>query len=126
MLASSALVGFVGVSDLARAAEFYGDILGFSLRDESPFALVADVNGTDLRITAVETPAAAPYTVLGWRVDDIETMVDALVDRGVVFTRYEGMDQDDRGIWTVAEGTRIAWFLDPDGNVLSLGESATP
>jgi catechol 2,3-dioxygenase-like lactoylglutathione lyase family enzyme len=120
MLAESGLMGFVGVSDLDRAREFYGDVLGLELRDERPFALVAGLGGAMLRITAVETPAAAPYTVLGWAVPDIEAAVDGLAGRGVAFTRYDGMGQDDRGIWTAPGGARIAWFLDPDRNNLSL------
>ena len=116
------LTAFLGVSDLDAAQEFYGDVLGLELRDERPFALVADVGGTMLRITAVPEPAAAPYTVLGWTVRDIATAVDELTTRGVRFTRYEGVDQDDRGIWTAPGGARIAWFLDPDRNNLSLHE----
>ncbi|GAA4866692.1 VOC family protein [Actinomycetospora straminea] len=116
------LMGFVGVSDLDAAERFYGDVLGLELADERPFALVADVDGTMLRITEVPTPAAAPYTVLGWRVRDLASAVDELAGRGVEFTRYEGMGQDERGIWTAPGGTRIAWFLDPDRNNLSLAE----
>ncbi|MDD7926137.1 VOC family protein [Actinomycetospora chibensis] len=118
------LMGFVGVSDLDAAQEFYGDVLGLDLVDERPFALVADVAGTMLRITAVDVPAAVPYTVLGWAVDDIAATVDELAGRGVTVTRYEGMGQDDRGIWTAPGGARIAWFRDPDGNNLSLTEFA--
>ena len=71
MLESAALVGFVGVSDLVRARHFYGDQLGLSLRDETPFALVAEAGGTMLRITAVDDVAPVPYTVLGWSVFDM-------------------------------------------------------
>ena len=120
MLGSSALMAFVGVADLDRAREFYGGALGLELRDERPYALVADVSGTMLRITAVDRPSAAPYTVLGWAVSDIDAAVDRLTARGVVFTRYEGMGQDGRGIWTSPGGARIAWFRDPDDNNLSL------
>jgi catechol 2,3-dioxygenase-like lactoylglutathione lyase family enzyme len=120
MLERSALIGFVGVSDLDRAGRFYGHTLGLPIADESPFALVADAHGTMLRLTAVEKPAAAPYTVLGWNVADIASTVDELTERGVRFTRYEGMAQDERGIWTAPSGAKIAWFLDPDGNNLSL------
>jgi catechol 2,3-dioxygenase-like lactoylglutathione lyase family enzyme len=118
------LMGFVGVSDLDAAQTFYGDVLGLDLRDERPFALVAEVDGTMLRITAVDVAAAAPYTVLGWAVGDISATVDELAGRGVTFTRYDGMGQDERGIWTAPGGAKIAWFLDPDGNNLSLTEFA--
>ncbi|GLZ44712.1 glyoxalase [Actinomycetospora sp. NBRC 106375] len=120
--ASGRLMGFVGVADLDAAHRFYGEVLGLELVDERPFALVADVGGTMLRITAVGEPAAAPYTVLGWAVDDIAATVDELAARGVAFTRYEGMGQDERGVWIAPGGAKIAWFLDPDRNNLSLTE----
>jgi catechol 2,3-dioxygenase-like lactoylglutathione lyase family enzyme len=125
MLERSALIGFVGVSDLDQARQFYGETLGLPITDESPFALVADANGTMLRLTAVERPAAAPYTILGWKVADIVSMVDQLTARGVPFVRYEGMEQDERGVWTAPGGAKIAWFLDPDSNNLSLTEFVT-
>ena len=126
MLESAALVGFVGVSDLVRARHFYGDQLGLSLRDETPFALVAEAGGTMLRITAVDDVAPVPYTVLGWSVFDIDKTINHLVSRGVTFSRYEAMNQHQRGVWTAPSGSRIAWFRDPDGNTLSLTEFAYP
>jgi catechol 2,3-dioxygenase-like lactoylglutathione lyase family enzyme len=122
MLAGSSLVAYVGVASLDRARDFYGDVLGLALADERPFALVAHVGGTMLRITAVEQAPALPFTVLGWAVADIDAAVDDLAGRGVRFTRYEGMDQDDRGVWTAPGGARVAWFLDPDGNNLALSQ----
>jgi len=73
---------------------------------------------------AVEKPVVAPYSVLAWNVDDIDAVADGLVARGVVFARYDGLDQDERGVWTAPDGARIAWFLDPDGNNLSLVQFA--
>jgi catechol 2,3-dioxygenase-like lactoylglutathione lyase family enzyme len=119
-LATARITSFVGVSDLDAAELFYGDVLGLPLRDARPFALVADTGVTQLRITAVEAVRPAPYSVLGWQVEDIEGTVDELVSKGVQFTRYEGIEQDDRGLWTAPSGARIAWFRDPDGNNLSL------
>lgn len=113
-------MAFVGVASLDRAAEFYGGTLGLDLADERPFALVARVHGTMLRITEVPSVAPAPYTVLGFVVPDVAAAVDRLTAGGVAFTRYDGMRQDARGIWTAPGGARIAWFRDPDGNVLSL------
>ena len=124
MLESAALVGFVGVSDLDRAQAFYGDQLGLSLTDESPFALVAEFAGSTLRITVVDDVAPVPYTALGWSVSDLNATIDRLVAHGVTFTKYRGLDQDKRGAWTTPGGSRIAWFLDPDGNNLSLTEFA--
>ena len=119
-LGDARITSFVGVSDLDAAERFYGGVLGLSLENARPHALVAEVGGTQLRITAVGAVRAAPYTVLGWRVDDIEGAVDELVTRGVQFNRYDGLEQDDRGIWTAPGGARIAWFHDPDDNTLSL------
>ncbi len=124
MLSSAALVAFVGVSDLQAARRFYGDALGLKLEDQTLYALVADAHGCSLRITVVDQPSAAPYTVLGWRVSDISSVIDQLTERGIAFTRYEGMGQDDRGIWTAPDGSKVAWFLDPDGNNLSVTEQS--
>lgn len=120
MQSLTAVVAFVAVTDLDRAEQFYGGMLELELRDERPFAIVATAGGTDIRITRVDELRAAPYTVLGFTVTDIEAAVDALLARGVSFNRYDGMGQDVRGIWSSPSGARVAWFLDPDGNNLSL------
>ncbi len=117
------LVAFVATRDPDQARQFYADRLGLPLTsDELPFALVFDANGTMLRVTVVKELAAAPYTVLGWSVRDIEELVKNLKERGVQFERYPNMNQDDLGIWTAPSGTRVAWFRDPDGNVLSISQ----
>jgi catechol 2,3-dioxygenase-like lactoylglutathione lyase family enzyme len=97
MLERTPLIGFVGVSDFDRRRQFYGDTLGLPITEETAFALVADANGTMLRLTPVEQPVAAPYTVLGWNVADIVSMIDQLTARGVHFTRYEGMGHWNAG-----------------------------
>jgi catechol 2,3-dioxygenase-like lactoylglutathione lyase family enzyme len=125
MLGGQRLVAFVGVADLDDARRFYGDTLGLPVTEESPFACVFDAGGTSLRVTKVDTPAVAGYTVLGWAVDDIESLIDSLVGRGVAFERYEGVPQDERGIWRTPDGARVAWFKDPAGNVLSLTQQVT-
>jgi catechol 2,3-dioxygenase-like lactoylglutathione lyase family enzyme len=117
-------VAFVGVTDLDRAAAFYGGTLGLTLRDESPLALVAEAGDVMTRITATDVVRPAPYTVLGWRVDDITAAVEALGGRGVTFARYPGLNQDDDGVWLAPGGARVAWFQDPDGNLLSLTQDA--
>ncbi len=119
-LSTSPLIAFVSTADARRALSFYRDTLRLRLVSETPFALVFDVMGTMLRVAIAETVSPAPHTVLGWQVADIAATVDHLTAQAVVFTRYEGMDQDARGIWTSPAGGRIAWFHDPDGNVLSL------
>jgi predicted enzyme related to lactoylglutathione lyase len=120
MLGQVKQVGFVGVTDLVVAQRFYGDVIGLDLVDARPFALVHDTSTSQLRITAVENVRPAPYTVLGWIVRDLEDEIDRLTEAGVTFNRYEGMVQDERGIWTTPDGSRVAWFHDPDGNNLSL------
>jgi catechol 2,3-dioxygenase-like lactoylglutathione lyase family enzyme len=122
MLGSSDLVAFVATTDVDRARAFYRDTLGLALVEESPFACVFDAHGTQLRVTPVGEIALAPYTVLGWSVDDVETTVRALSGAGVGFERFPGMVQDDSGVWTSPSGARVAWFTDPDGNVLSVSQ----
>src|SRR5262249_30193109 len=116
MLGGDELMAFVPSTDLDRSLDFYRETLGLEFLGRDPFA--CQFRG--LRVTLVEEPARAAYTVLGWRVDDIEASVRGLVDRGVAFERYGGMEQDELGIWTSPSGARIAWFKDPDGNTLSL------
>lgn len=114
-------MAFVGVRDPDRAKSFYRNTLGLPLvSDELPFALVFDVQGTMLRVTVVPEVLPASYTVLGWQVSDVVAAVKSLQQAGVSFQRYPGVIQDALGIWTSPSGARIAWFKDPDGNVLSL------
>jgi len=120
MLESSDLIAFAAATDLARAREFYEQTLGLAVVEQNHFACVLDAHGTMLRLTAVPVVTSPGYTVLGWRVGDIAAAVAGLADRGVAFLRYDSMDQDARGIWTTPGGDRVAWFADPDGNVLSL------
>jgi catechol 2,3-dioxygenase-like lactoylglutathione lyase family enzyme len=124
MLSSADLVAFVATTDLDRARAFYGGVLGLEMVDESPFACVFASGGTMLRVTRVDEVSSAAYTVLGWSVGDIERDIRALTERGVRLHRYDGMVQDGLGIWTAPNGARIAWFGDPDGNVLSLTQFA--
>jgi predicted enzyme related to lactoylglutathione lyase len=90
----------------------------------SPFALVVDANGTMVRITPVPDLRPQPFTIAGWEVADIEATITDLVARGVSFNRYEGMDQGASGIWLSPNGDLVAWFVDPDGNTLSLTQFA--
>jgi catechol 2,3-dioxygenase-like lactoylglutathione lyase family enzyme len=122
VLTTSDVIAFAPTTDLARARTFYEDVLGLRPIDQNAYACVLDANGTMLRITAVAEVAHPGYTVLGWRVADVMHSIAHLESRGVVFVRYEGMEQDDRGVWTTPSGDRIAWFRDPDDNVLSLTE----
>jgi hypothetical protein len=91
---------------------------------EDAFALVFDANGIMVRIATAPGFRPAPSTVLGWQVTDISSAVAELEERGVAFQRYPGMKQDKQGIWVSPANAKIAWFKDPDGNVLSLAEFA--
>lgn len=124
MLSEQQLVAFVATADPARARAFYEGVLGLTLVEDAPFALVFDANGTRLRVAKVGQVTPATYTVLGWTVPDIVAQVTELGARGVSFERYSGIAQDARGIWSTDDGDRVAWFRDPDGNVLSLTEIA--
>jgi catechol 2,3-dioxygenase-like lactoylglutathione lyase family enzyme len=117
------IIGFVSIVDVPRAIEFYRDTLGLRLvSEEPPFALVFDANGIMLRLGMAKELPPAHGTVLGWQVPGITATVENLGQAGVRFERYEGMDQDELGIWTSPSGARVAWFKDPDGNILSVTE----
>jgi catechol 2,3-dioxygenase-like lactoylglutathione lyase family enzyme len=122
ILGTSKLVAFVATTDSNKARAFYEGVLGLRLvEDEKPFALVFDANGTMLRVTVVREHKPAQFTVLGWGVESIENTVDRLTAAGAEFQRYSGInDSDPKGIWTAPGGARVAWFKDPDGNVLSV------
>jgi len=122
MLTKRPIIAFVATTNPAAARKFYAKTLGLRLLSEDPFALVFDAGGTMLRVAIVRQLVPAPYTVLGWIVPEIRAAVRDLKRRGITFRRYEGMEQDDVGIWTSPSGAKIAWFQDPDGNALSLTE----
>ena len=129
MPGNSKLIAFAATANPARALTFYHETLGLKplglrLRADTPFAIVFDANGTTLRVQKVESVAPPMYTVLGWEVADITTTVQDLTRRGVVFERFDNLQQDEQGIWTTPDGARIAWFKDPDRNTLSLTQSA--
>jgi catechol 2,3-dioxygenase-like lactoylglutathione lyase family enzyme len=120
VLGAHDLVAFVPTTDLDRARRFYDEVLDLDLVEASPFACVFDGHGTTLRVTLVQELHVAPYTILGWVVPDVAAAIRELIGRGVTFHHYDGMGQDDLGVWTAPSGDRIAWFPDPDGNTLSL------
>ena len=122
-LASMNVVAFVPTTNPAKAKAFYEGVLNLRLVSEDPFALVFDANGVTIRIANVSSVKgfqAAPFTVLGWQVPDVASVVSELSNRGVRFERFPGMAQDGTGIWSSPSGARVAWFKDPEGNVLSV------
>jgi catechol 2,3-dioxygenase-like lactoylglutathione lyase family enzyme len=122
MLASNKIVGLIPITDAARAKAFYADALGLRFVSEDPFALVFDANGNMLRLTKMKEFTPQRFTILGWEVPDIQAAVTQLAAAGVKFERYDFLKQDELGIWTAPGGARVAWFLDPDGNNLSLSQ----
>jgi catechol 2,3-dioxygenase-like lactoylglutathione lyase family enzyme len=122
MLGSSPIVAFLATTDISRAVAFFRDLLGLRLVEETPYAAVFDAGGTTLRVTPVDSFVPHRFTVAGWVVGDIVAAAGALAAAGTSTIRYDGMDQDDLGIWTTPGGDRVAWFADPDGNVLSVTE----
>lgn len=120
MLDQSRLVCFVATTDAGRARAFYQGKLGIALVEDDGCSLIFDAHGTQLRMQRVETVAPHPYTALGWEVADLAATVRALGAAGVAMARFPGLALDADGIRDTPEGSRVAWFHDPDGNTLSL------
>jgi catechol 2,3-dioxygenase-like lactoylglutathione lyase family enzyme len=111
---------FLATSDAESSRAFYERVLGLTFVADEPPALVFQVGDSMLRIQKVDRVHTAPYTALGWDVRDIRRTVHELRAAGVVFQRYDGLNQDDDAIWCAPSGALVAWFRDPDGHVLSL------
>jgi catechol 2,3-dioxygenase-like lactoylglutathione lyase family enzyme len=125
MLNQSRLVCFIATTDADRARAFYQDMLGLPLIADGGYALVFDANGTQLRVQRVDAVAPHAYTALGWEVGDLAATVRALVAKGVAVARFPGLPLDADGVWDTPDGSRVAWFHDPDGNTLSLSQPPT-
>ena len=126
MLNRSELVCFIATSDAERARGFYEGKLGLALVQDNGYALIFDARGTQLRVQRVQTVAPHPYTALGWQVDDLAATARALTVGGVAMARFPGLPQDADGIWDTPDGSRVAWFHDPDGNTLSIHQPPAP
>ncbi len=124
MLASSPVMAFLPSTDPVRSRAFYEGVLGLTVSASDGFALVLDGGGTTIRVTRVEAFEPQPFTVLGWVVPDIAQAMAQLAQHSVEFMVFEGMGQDADGLWTAPGGHRIAWFKDPDANLLSLTQYA--
>lgn len=122
MLQDPKITAFLPTTDSKKSKEFYTNILGLNLVSEDNFALEFEGMGSVLRITIVREFQPHPFTVLGFKIENIEQQVTALLHKNVTFERFNELDQDDLGIWTSPGSARIAWFKDPDGNLLSLTE----
>ena len=123
MLASYDLVAFVMTTDAARAKTFYGEALGLKFVSQDEYAVVFEAKGIMLRVTVIPGHSPAKHTVLGWNVPDNSVAAADLVKAGVKLEKYSFLEQDELGIWTSPDGAaRVAWFKDPDGNVLSISQ----
>jgi catechol 2,3-dioxygenase-like lactoylglutathione lyase family enzyme len=123
VLGSIDIVAFVPTKDFEKARAFYEGVLGLRFVKNDGFAMVLDANGIMVRVAKAQfTPA--PFTILGWQVPDIEKMVAGLQGKGVQFERFGFFEQDALGIWIAPSGDKVAWFKDPDGNVLSVSQHA--
>ncbi len=120
LLGSSDLIAFLTTREPTWARDFYEHVLGLRFVADEPQALVFDANGTMLRIAKVQHFTPVHHTVLGWGVSDLRRTITELKRKGVVFERHKDFAQDDLGIWTAPNGAKVAWFRDPDGNMLSL------
>ena len=126
MLSNERPTAFLATTQPGRAKRFYRDTLGLRLVSDDQFAIVFDCVGVQVRIQKVETLRPHAFTSLGWQVPSIRRSVSALAKRGIVFERYGFMEQDELGVWKAPSGAKVAWFKDPDGNLLSLTETGLP
>jgi catechol 2,3-dioxygenase-like lactoylglutathione lyase family enzyme len=122
MLGSNKIVAFVPTRDSVKARAFYEGTLGLKFIFEDAFALVLDANGIRVRVAKAPEFKPAPFTILGWEVSGIENVVADLMKKGVRFEKFGLPGQDDLGIWSAPSGAKVAWFKDPDGNILSLSQ----
>lgn len=114
-------VAIICTRDRARAAIFYRDTLGLKMKLEDDYAVVFDVGGIDLRVSTVPDFTPHEHTALGFSVPDVVAVVKTLREKGVTFNIYKGFNQGELGIWSMPNSAlRVAWFNDPDGNVLSV------
>jgi len=118
------IVTFLLTKNPEACLGFYRDTLGLKFLRDDGFALVFDLHGTMLRIGKVPDFTPAQNTVLGWEVEDIGAAAGEFAKKGVAFEHYPGMGQDANGIATFPTGDKVAWFKDPDGNVLSFSQHA--
>jgi catechol 2,3-dioxygenase-like lactoylglutathione lyase family enzyme len=122
MLASAKIVGFVPTKDYDKARAFYEGKLGFEFVSLDQYALVMSVGGHKIRIAKVPNFTPLQGTILGWEVQDIEAVVTWLTSRGVTPEKYPFVQDRELGIWTTPNGDKVAWFKDPDGNILSVSQ----
>lgn len=119
-LGSANVMTFIAAKDAAVSRDFYENVLGLTVESEDDWAVVFDLNGTMLRMQKNVDFTPQQFTVLGWRVDDIAAKMAELREKGVKFEQYPWMPPDSDGVMEFPGGAKVAWFLDPAGNNLSL------
>ena len=122
MLGSTNIIAFVPIKDSGKARAFYEGVLGLRFVKDDGFALVLEANGIMVRAAKMKEFTPAQFTILGWQVSDIEQVVRGLAAKGVHFEIFGFFKQDELGIWTAPTGDKVAWFKDPDGNILSVSQ----
>jgi catechol 2,3-dioxygenase-like lactoylglutathione lyase family enzyme len=122
MLGSTNIVAFVAITNADKARAFYEGVLGLGFVKDDGFALVFDANGIMVRAAKMKEVTPLQFTVLGWQVSGIEDVVRELTKKGVHFEIFGFFKQDELGIWTAPTGDKVAWFKDPDGNILSVSQ----
>jgi catechol 2,3-dioxygenase-like lactoylglutathione lyase family enzyme len=122
MLGSTNIVAFVPTKDSEKARAFYEGALGLRFIKDDGFAMVLDANGIMIRVAKVKEFTPAQSTILGCQVSGIENVVRELQKKGVHFETFGFFKQDELGIWTAPTGDKVAWFKDPDGNILSVSQ----
>ena len=122
MIQLNKIIGFLPTKDSNRARQFYENTLGLKFVSDDPYALVMQSGANMIRIAKAQDFTPAPYTVLGWEVQNIESVVSELKSRGVAFEKYPFIQDQELGIWSAPGGAKVAWFKDPDGNLLSVSQ----
>jgi catechol 2,3-dioxygenase-like lactoylglutathione lyase family enzyme len=108
------------VDDIQKAKQFYGETLGLRVSEQNGMLTLHIAGDRDTLVYPKEDHTPAAFTILNFPVEDVEATVDELASRGVAFERYEGFDQDEKGIDRNGPAGGIAWFKDPAGNILSV------
>lgn len=122
MFGATNIVAFVPTLDFVKARAFYEGVLGLRFIKDDGFALVLDANGIMVRVAKVPDFKPAQFTILGWQVTGIEKVAAAMQEKGIHCERFGFFEQDELGIWTAPTGDKVAWFKDPDGNILSISQ----
>jgi len=126
MLTDKTVKAFVVTNNAGAAKKFYNQVLGFNFLTEDDYGLEFQMSNSVLRVSITTNENALPqkHTVLGWCVPNIYESVEFLKSKGVKFEKFDFLQQDVKDVWKAADGTMVAWFKDPNGNLLSIDQKA--